>query len=393
MVLQQSAATDSALAELLFSYTREDFLAEFWTKKSLFIPVKDRRSFQDIFTWRSLNNLLNFHDFSYPNLRLAKNGEVLDSRENINFLKHCQEGATLIIDHVNQLVPEVAAFAAKVQHDLGHPLQVNMYCSCSSQQGFKCHYDTHEVFILQVEGSKQWYVFPETVKYPLKEQKSAKLEPPQGDYYLSCILNPGDFLYIPRGHWHYAKALDQPSLHLTLGVHCLTGISLLEWLTNELKQSQLWRENLPILSQDNLVSVTEKIDTLVKSLVEHTTKPNFANHYIDSWRVAENVVEKYAFPYQVGAQIFKQGINTRFTRPLWQEVNITTLAEEQGYSIRFGTKEVILKGVPLVFIKNLFAQPSFTGVDVVNWLPDFDWELDLAPVLSRLVTEGIIFVV
>lgn len=29
---------------------------------------------------------------------------------------------------------------------------------------------------------------------------------------------------------------------------------------------------------------------------------------------------------------------------------------------------------------------------VLNWLPDFDWEMDIVPLLSHLVAEGIFFV-
>jgi hypothetical protein len=28
----------------------------------------------------------------------------------------------------------------------------------------------------------------------------------------------------------------------------------------------------------------------------------------------------------------------------------------------------------------------------VNWLPGYDWDIDIVPLLSRLVIEGIIFV-
>jgi hypothetical protein len=48
--------------------------------------------------------------------------------------------------------------------------------------------------------------------------------------------------------------------------------------------------------------------------------------------------------------------------------------------------------VPRSLIDKLFTGEPFTGQDVMNWLPDFDWEIDIVPLLSRLVVEGIIFV-
>ncbi len=261
-------------------------------------------------------------------------------------------------------------------------------------QGFKCHYDTHEVFILQVDGCKQWHIFADTVKYPLKEEKSSAHCPPESEPYLSCILEPGDVLYIPRGHWHYAKTVDQPSLHLTLGVHCLTGIDFLQWLTKQLKEEQEWRTNLPVINNNCSVSLNKYLDSLTGSLANYLHTNNSSAEYAQYIANSENLIPKYAFPYQAGYQIFAQGINTKFMRPKYQRSQIIELPGQQGYKIIVWHKEIILKGVPKSFVNKLFHQETFTGIDVASWLSeDFDWEVDIAPTLRRLVTEGIIFVV
>ncbi|NER30546.1 MAG: hypothetical protein F6J89_23745 [Symploca sp. SIO1C4] len=43
-------------------------------------------------------------------------------------------------------------------------------------------------------------------------------------------------------------------------------------------------------------------------------------------------------------------------------------------------------------VEKFLTKEFFTGNDVINWLPGFDWEIDIVPLLSRLVLEGIIFV-
>ncbi|MGB5968634.1 MAG: cupin domain-containing protein [Spirulinaceae cyanobacterium] len=388
----ENSLVTSVIAEILSPYELAEFFEEYWTLKSVFIPNNGRR-FKQIFSWQKLNDILNFHEFDYPSLRLAKDGEVLPPKENAQFLKHCQEGATLVIDRLHKLVPEVAHFAAAIKEDLGHPLQVNMYCSWPQVQGFKCHYDTHEVFILQVDGCKEWHIFADTVKYPVKEEKSSAHHPPDSEPVLSCILEPGDVLYIPRGHWHYAKTVDKPSLHLTLGIHCLTGIDFLQWLTQQLQEEQEWRINLPILNNRNTTSLDKHLEGLTDNLTTYlqTGKPTI--EYSEYLANSENLIPKYAFPYQAGYQIFAQGINTKFIRPKYQRSQIVELPEQQGYQIIVWHKEITLKGVPKSFVEQLFKQESFTGADVASWLPDdFDWELDIAPTLRRLVTEGIIFV-
>ena len=35
-------------------------------------------------------------------------------------------------------------------------MQINAYITPPENQGFAAHYDTHDVFVLQVSGSKRW---------------------------------------------------------------------------------------------------------------------------------------------------------------------------------------------------------------------------------------------
>lgn len=379
-----------SLTAILNPYSVEEFLEKNWTNKAVFIPGEGKRKFNHLFSWEKLTYLLNFHQLKYPELRLALDGKSLDESANTNLIKLCQEGATLIINGVHKRIPEVASFASEVKYDLGYGVQVNAYCSWAGHQGFSSHYDTHEVFILQLEGTKQWYVFPDTFKYPLQEHKSASLSPPEGEPYLTCILHPGDVLYIPRGHWHYAIALDEPSLHLTLGVHSKTGIDVLEWLVSELRQNEEWRKSLPLRVEKT--SINAHINTLIQTLNQYLANRNIGedyNNYLDSLGKA---IARYSLPYQAGFNVFSHGIQTQFKSAKFQRVRIEELSDGSGYKIITSGKEVSLKGVPRFLLEKLLSGEPFTGQDVLNWLPDFDWELDIVPLLSCLVVEGIIFV-
>ncbi len=321
-------------------------------------------------------------------MRLALDEKVLDPSENPHFLKHCQEGATLILDYVHKLIPEITQFTSALRYEIGHPVQMNSYCSMPGKQGFRCHYDTHEVFILQIDGSKQWTVFSDSLKYPLSDQKSVKLSPPDESPCISCVLQPGDLLYIPRGHWHFAIATEQPSLHLTLGVLCKTGIDLLEWLTSELKEDAQWRQNLPLLTEQSSI---ESIDHLVHQLIDSLKQQDIAQKYVRSLNATERSRSAYLFPQQLGFEIFPQGLQTRFRRPQFQFIEIAE-PEVEVYQIRGNGKEITLKGIPRRVVDRLFYAEQFTGAEVREWLSDFDWEEDIAPLISRLVREGLVLV-
>ncbi|WP_199320486.1 cupin domain-containing protein [Leptolyngbya sp. FACHB-261] len=171
---------------------------------------------------------MNYQKLTEPDLRFSTEGKSLpETRDRRDWSDRLRQGATLIINGVHQRVPAVAQLAANLRCDIGYETHVNLYCSPARQQGFDCHYDTHDVLILQIDGEKKWFVYRETVSYPTSNMPSSKqlqlTEPP----YLECTLRAGDLLYIPRGHWHYAVACEQPSLHLTVGIECQTG---LDWL-------------------------------------------------------------------------------------------------------------------------------------------------------------------
>ncbi|NET58882.1 MAG: cupin, partial [Symploca sp. SIO2E6] len=268
--------------------------------------------------------------------------------------------------------------------------QVNAYCSWPGRQGFSSHYDTHEVFILQVDGTKKWQVFGDTVKYPLPEQKSSFLVPPEGEPDVSCILNPGDVLYIPRGHWHYAMALDEPSLHLTLGVHCQTGIDFLEWLVSELTKQEEWRQSLPLRTAN--APVAAEVEGLIEKLSKYLHYNQISDEYLNYLDSLGKPAAQYSLPEQAGFNLFPQGRATRFTSAKFQRVTIAELPEGSGYKIITSGKEIVLRGVNRTMLENLFKGETFTGDEILRWLPDCDWELDIVPLLSRLVMEGIIFV-
>ncbi len=378
------------LANLLQPYSVSEFLERNWTSKAVVISGEGKKKFTHLFSWEKLNYLLNYHKLKYPDLRLALDEKVLNESDNDNLVELCQSGATLIIDQIHKHIAEVTQFAAEIKYDLGYSTQVNAYCSWPGRQGFSCHYDTHEVFILQVDGKKQWYVFTDTIKHPLTDQKSTSFSPPEVDPYLTCTLYPGDILYIPRGHWHYAVALDQPSLHLTLGVHCKTRIEFLEWLISELRQKEEWRKSLPLPVETALVK--DSLDSLIQDLSQLLASNNIREDFISYF---ENIVKpsaRYSFPYQAGFNIFPHCKDTKFKNPKLQRVKISELADGSGYKIIAAGKEITIRGVPESFVINLFNQDFFTGNDAIAWLPDFDWDIDIAPLLSRLVTQGIIFV-
>jgi ribosomal protein L16 Arg81 hydroxylase len=386
----QKIGNMNSLEYILKPYSVEEFFRKNWTTEAVFVSGEGYNKFSHLFSWEKLTYLLNFHNLQYPELRFALDEKVLDENANANPIKQCQEGATLILNGVHKLIPALENFTSNIKYDFGCGVQINAYCSWPQKQGFSSHYDTHEVFILQIEGTKKWFVYPDTFKYPLPEQKSSTMTPPEGEPYLTCVLKPGDILYIPRGHWHYAIAVDEPSLHLTLGIHPQNGINFLEWVVNQMRDSERWRQSMPLRTQTG--AAASHIENLIVNLNNYLSSSKIYDDYISYLDSLSKPLAPYSLPYQAGFNIFSRGRKTRFRNAKFQRVKYSELPDGSGYRILVAGKEVSLRGVPESVVEKLFTAQTFTGDDVMSWLPDYDWEVEIVPLLSQLVVDGVIFV-
>ncbi|NJR48829.1 MAG: transcription factor jumonji jmjC domain-containing protein [Leptolyngbyaceae cyanobacterium CSU_1_3] len=381
------------LQQLLAPYPVEQFLTDHWTQKAIHISTNDSQKFHPFFSWGALNHLLNYHKLSGSDLRFSKEGKSLpDTRNPREWSDRLRQGATLIIDGVHHRVPSVAKLAAHLREDIGYETHVNLYCSPAEQRGFDCHYDTHDVLILQVAGEKKWFVYRETVLYPTSEMPSSKQNQPTEPPYLECLLKPGDLLYIPRGHWHYAIASEQSSLHLTVGIEGQTGLDWLGWLMRDLQNNADWRQNLPMIVDDQTISLQQQLETLRQHLIETLNQPDILSKYIDKLSYHSYPPLPVNLPAQMGNDIFPDLLMTRFAWSPLHRIRVKQLGERH-YQVHIGSKQVDLKGIPEILVENLFNQNEFSLFDIADWTPDLDLEADLAPLLKSLVLEGVLQVV
>jgi ribosomal protein L16 Arg81 hydroxylase len=239
---------------------RDAFISRYWEQTWLHLKGAPGR-FTDLMPWSDLNLLLANARLAPPLVRLSRNGEPLDSAAFMHTPPGAghlprldagkvavllAQGATLVLHMVEDISPTVRALARAVGAALQARSYVNLYASWKTQNGFDLHWDAHEVLVLQVHGRKRWRIHAPTQDQPL----DAGVPPePVGAPVWEGMLEEGDILYLPRGWWHMAEPVNEPSLHLTIGVSPVHGLNMLNWLAGRLRQhSALARQNLPLLN-------------------------------------------------------------------------------------------------------------------------------------------------
>ena len=377
------------LSRLLAPYPINQFLADYWTQKALHISAAHPQKFHTVFSWNDLNHLLNYHMLKAPDLRFSRDGKSLpQTNDRRDWSERLRQGATLIVNRVHHRIPTVAELAANLRHDIGYETHINLYCSPAKQQGFDCHYDNHDVMILQIDGEKEWFVYRETERCPTLKH-SINQPKPEGSPYLTCVLKAGDVLYIPRGHWHYAIACDQPSLHLTVGIECQTGLDWLRWLIRDLEKNADWRQSLAVIEDDNTHALEQQLMTLRLRLIETLHQPDSLHRYIDSLTHQAQPPLPITLPAQMGNDIFPDLFMTQFAWSPLHRIRGKQISEEH-YQVQIGAKQIDLKGIPATLVENLFNRDEFSLLDIADWAPDLDLEGDIAPLLKKLVLEGVL---
>ena len=167
--------------------------------------------------------------------RPRRPGRVLD-------LHH--RGATIVLQGLQRSWAPLRAFCRELEFALTHRVQANAYLTPPGARGLRVHHDTHDVFALQTHGRKHWVVYAPHVDTPLPGQgwsaDAAQTEP-----VLDLTMTPGDALYVPRGAPHAAATVDEPSLHITIGIIATTWHDLLRRLLERAAQEPAFRAALP----------------------------------------------------------------------------------------------------------------------------------------------------
>ena len=158
-----------------------------------------------------------------------------------------RDGATLIVAAVDEIHGPLKALAQHLGRALQSRINVNLYAGWRTSHGFDVHWDSHDVIVLQIAGKKQWKVYEPTEKFPIKDSVELGRTPPTSAPIWEGFLTDGEVLYLPRGWWHVAIPCDEPTLHLTLGIHKPTGIDMVRWVTEDLQNDERMRMDVPLL--------------------------------------------------------------------------------------------------------------------------------------------------
>lgn len=299
-----------SFADVIYPITPEDFFENYWNKKSLFVKGhKDK--FKNLFSWQEINRICKEHRLSAPDIRLAHEGK---STDDLLFLKTrvtprgttlysidipvlyslLSQGASLVLDAVDEMSPAVSEFCESIGREFSCQFSVNAYSVWGSDPGFGVHWDDHDLFVVQIDGKKHWRLYGTTRPYPLDKDTEPTPFPDIDKFEWEEVIEPGDIIYIPRGHWHGATGMNEPTLHLTCGMNNPTGVELLNWVVDELRSEIATRQDLPRFSSKE---EKEKYIQTVREIVQKKLSGNILDEYESFWKANNQSRTNLSLPF------------------------------------------------------------------------------------------------
>ena len=354
----------SSFSSLIEPIQPDEFFSDYWEKKPIHIKRSDVQFYNDLITLDNVQSTLSFGGLRYPAIQLSKNGAFLHPDVFCSDIRsgeivfggvpdldklHAEykSGATLSLPGFNRAWKPLMTLAAAVEEYLNHAVHTNIYITPGNASGFTPHYDAHEVFILQISGTKHWRIFEPPVNLPHHSQafKPHMLTPSLP--IMELDLEPGDLLYLPRGFVHAANSLENASMHVTLGVTVYTYVELMTaWLQSS-KNELAIRKALPpgFASRPELQT---SVESELYRLIEEFSKK------IDSKQIVDGFFQRVREGYPGRSECRQEiELNVSVISP---STKIKTLALDQ-YTISEDGENIVLKFGDKAMVMSKRARP------------------------------------
>ena len=231
-----------------------EFEREYYEQRLLHVRRRASPYYAELLSVTDLDVVLGTHAAGHRDIKLVRGDGDVAPREYaseagrvqpLEVARHFDDGATVIFNQLHTRVPMLARLCVALGRRFSSRVQTNVYLTPPDAQGFAPHWDTHDVFVLQISGTKRWSIYDTKVRLPLRGQRFERGTPP-GDVSAEFELGPGSAVYLPRGLLHSARSTDRASLHVTLGLTAFTWAEfLVESVTAAALQEESLRRNLP----------------------------------------------------------------------------------------------------------------------------------------------------
>jgi 50S ribosomal protein L16 3-hydroxylase len=239
------------LQELLGSVPVREFFDRHFTRAPFAMPDQATLYTQDF----SDADFAAMVEDSHAILRIVRDGRLVRDRARLSWAEaqaYYRGGHTLLVRHAERSSAKLRALAEAFAQVFHAPVDIQVYLTPDQNQAFGWHYDLEEVFIIQVQGCKEYTVRQNTLNpWSVSDNLPAEMryDRETSRVRLTCRLEAGDWLYIPSGWWHITQT-QTASIHLSMGVMPVAALHLFAFLQQRLARDPFWCQRLTWVAQE-----------------------------------------------------------------------------------------------------------------------------------------------
>lgn len=276
--------------DLLASLDIEKFQNAYWEKKHHHIKRGNTTFYNSIFNIKDVDTILDKSRPSGSSIRVVKNQDPLpkhkyensDGSLNLNQLyASYSDGYTIVVNEIERFWKPLRQLCHNMQNTLSHKTVANMYLTPANQKALKPHYDTHDVFVIQIHGEKYWKLYDADYPTPILNSHQPIFQSDQLQNEINIKVTAGDMLYIPRGVPHEAITKDESSIHLTIGVYPTQWMDVISNAVKHLAYTNVeLRKALPLgflNNKENAHEFRNELQHKLKVLLEEITDKGSIN--------------------------------------------------------------------------------------------------------------------
>lgn len=372
----------SALARLIHPVDAETFKRSHWEHEPLVVTRNDPNYYEDLLTLDDVDYILATSSLHSSDLRVLADGRetplsklVTQNREGAaNGLEALYDryraGSTINLTLLHERWEPLGRLCHSLAAELTAAVQTNVYLTPSGARGLAAHYDTHDVFVAQVYGSKHWRLYESPVQLPLPEQPHTAPEQGYGRPVRELDLEPGDLLYLPRGFVHDATANHAASLHLTIGILPVLWASVVRDAVDQaLAEDVRFREALPLgfaldeaLQEQARARVAQLLDALRASASPDSLIGSAARRALFGSRP---VLRKHLLDLEAVGSVDLDTPVHRRPGLLWRLAD-----DDASVRLEFHGKEVRLPGHVAEEVRFVTETEEFSGRDIPGRLDE-----------------------
>jgi len=270
------------LGYLIGAGREDDFFARVYEREALVVHHDAPERFAGLISIDDIDRIVTTLDLREGQLALANAEANVDSDSYVDgasfidrgaVADHYRRGATIVLNQAHQFDPALSRLCRGLEHVFSSHVQTNIYLTPPNAQGFRTHYDNHDVLVIQVEGEKVWRLYEMPIAIPFRGEGFQLGQHEPGALRQEFVLKPGDCAYVPRGLMHDAQTSgDKASLHITVGLITRTWADLMLEAVSEvaLRSPELRRSLPPGFAQPDFdrAKAHEHLKTLVRGLAD-----------------------------------------------------------------------------------------------------------------------------